>query len=216
MKKWLLLTCLILVAASCGQDEPETWVGYWGPNAVPLGPLPYRQFSDSPFAPGTPSSYFYLEDFEDHLLDTPGVTGQYGVLSSSFGYPSLVDSVDGDDQDPANDSCSNCDCYFNIDGPQGVAFTFDTAVLAQLPTHVGIVFTDAGPPADLIFTAFDEYDNVLVTITGKDIADETNATACDEDRFFGVIASQGVRRISFRSTGGGIEADHLQYGVLSE
>lgn len=191
-------------------------MGGGGNVIVPLGPSAYRQFSDSPFATGTPSGYFYLEDFEDKLLDTPGVTSKYGVPSSSYGIPSLVDSVDGDDQNPVNNSCSGCDAYFNINGLQGVEFIFDKAGLIRFPTHVGIVFTDAAATADIVFTAFDENDNVLASITGTGIADQTNNTSCDEDRFFGVIAPQGVRRISFYSTAGGIEADHLQYGVLSD
>jgi hypothetical protein len=219
MKKSFLLACLVLVSASCEQEEPEIRVGVWesGKNTiVPLGPQPYREFADSPFAAQPPSGYFYLEDFEDHLLDTPGVTSSYGVPSSSYGYPSLVDSVDGDDQDATNDSCVSCDSYFNIIGPEGFEFTFDAAVLPRLPTHVGIVYTDSGPGGGATFTAFDANDEVNVILAHTSIADQTNATSCVEDRFFGVIASQGVRRISLVATNGGIEADHLQYGAPKE
>lgn len=41
--------------------------------AVSIGPSPYLSFADSPFNGGS-FSYFHLETFEDHLLNTPGVT----------------------------------------------------------------------------------------------------------------------------------------------
>ena len=220
MKKSFLLACLVLMSASCSQERPEIRVGVWesgtggadGKNwIVPLGPQPYRQFADSPFAQ-PPSGYFYLEDFEDHLLDTPGVTSKHGVLCSSVLDPSLVDSVDGDDQDPTNDSCVSCDCLFNSNGPEGFEFTFDEAVLPRLPTHVGIVYTDSGPGGDATFTAVDANDEIVLVLPHYSIADQTNAASFAEDRFFGIIASQGIRRISLVASMGGIEADHLQYG----
>ena len=225
MKNWLLLTCLALVMPSCADGDiriagpfvSSTGAGGSGSTEtvmMGLGPLPYREFADSPFAMGTPTVYFYLEDFEDKLLNTPGVAQKNGVISSSYGYPKLVDSVDGDDQDLANDACSGCDAFFNHDGPQGLEFTFDEAVLPQLPTHVGIVFTDAGVGADAIFTAYDALGNALMLVA-PGIADQTYDTSCGEDRFFGVIASKGVKRIWLRTSGGGIEADHLQYGADS-
>lgn len=224
MKKLFLLAYLVLTTVSCSDAAPEVWIGVYepnvevpgGPDVVPLGPLPYREFADSPFATDTPSEYFYLEDFEDHLVNTPGVVSELGVMSGSFGYPTLIDSVDGDDKDATNDACVGCDAYFNLNGQEGVAFRFDANVLKRLPTHVGIAFTDASSVSDVVFTAFDANDNVLVKITGTNLADEVVKTSCLEDRFFGVIAPQGVQRITFYSTNGGIEADHLQYGVMNE
>jgi hypothetical protein len=219
MKKKLLLAYLVLVSASCSQEDLETGEdnreseGIDGKNwVVPLGSQRYRQFADSPFAQPV-SGYFYLEDFEDHLLDTPGVTSSYGVISSSVGDSSLVDSVDGDDQDPYNDSCVSCDAYLNINGPEGLEFTFDDAVLPRLPTRVGLVYTDSGPESDAIFTVFDVNDEIVVITRDWDIADHTNTMSSIEDRFFGIIASQGIRRITLVATNGVIEADHLQYGA---
>jgi hypothetical protein len=42
-----------------------------------VGPSPYLSFSDSPFNGGS-FTYFHLETFEDHLLNTPGVTASPG------------------------------------------------------------------------------------------------------------------------------------------
>src|SRR5512138_1593890 len=60
------------------------------------GPTPYLSSADSPFA-GVSFTYFHLEDFEDHLLNTPGVTGSDGGVASVVFGPSIHDSVDGDD-----------------------------------------------------------------------------------------------------------------------
>jgi hypothetical protein len=56
--------------------------------------IPYRSFEDSPFKDLT-YRYFYLEDFEDGNLNTPGVvTIQRSVVIGQLGYRSrFVDSV---------------------------------------------------------------------------------------------------------------------------
>jgi hypothetical protein len=41
--------------------------------SILYGPTPYTSFANSPFFVGTPST-FYLENFEDGALNTPGVT----------------------------------------------------------------------------------------------------------------------------------------------
>src|SRR6266481_7452029 len=61
-----------------------------------LGPTPYLSFGDSPFN-GPSFSYFHLETFEDHLLNTPGVTGSPGGVTSVVFGPAIHDSVDFDD-----------------------------------------------------------------------------------------------------------------------
>src|SRR5262249_22605979 len=61
-----------------------------------FGPTPYLSFQDSPFRSGT-FTYFYLEDFEDHLLNTPGVAADAGGVTSVIFGPGYHDSVDADD-----------------------------------------------------------------------------------------------------------------------
>ncbi len=55
-----------------------------------LGPTPDLSAADSPF---DLSSNFYLEDFEDGALNTPGVSGNVKVQSGFVD----IDSVDADD-----------------------------------------------------------------------------------------------------------------------
>jgi hypothetical protein len=177
-----------------------------------LGPTPYLQFSDSPFASVSGFQYFHLETFEDHLLNVPGVTASAGGVSSVVFGPNIHDSVDGDDG-VLDGSGLNGDSFFSADGGTGISFIFNSTTLGGLPTHAGIVWTDGINP--IIFQAFDQNGNLLGTQTGNH-ADNNFAGGTAEDRFYGAINSSGISRIFIASgTGGGIEVDHLQYGLLS-
>lgn len=180
------------------------------PGAV--APQGYLRSADSPFA-GIGFEYFYLEDFEDGMLNVPGVTNSGGRMSSSFG-AGLIDSVDGDDGNPTDNQCikpvGSCDARW---GSGSLTFTFDAAVLAQLPTHAGAVWTDGlglvgfeafGPDGEVIYSV-EPFSEPGFPGTGV-----TSST--DEDRFFGAVAPQGISAIRIFNTQGGVEVDHLQYG----
>ena len=66
-------------------------------HAALIGPTPYLESSDSPFDGVSFGAYFHLEDFEDHLLNVPGVTASSGGVTSIVFGPAIHDSVDADD-----------------------------------------------------------------------------------------------------------------------
>lgn len=170
------------------------------------GPTPYLQFSDSPFS-GLTFETFYLEDFEDGLLNTPGVTASGGYLTrSNPSYVTYVDSVDGDDG-LIDGSGSRGNSWFFPSGSIGITFTSDL-----LPTHFGVVWTDGN--GQTTFEAFDVHGASLGTIGPVTIADSAYNGATGEDRFFGVSAPDGIWKIKITNTVAGIEVDHLQYGVV--
>lgn len=180
------------------------------------GALPaqgYLKASDGPFA-GVNFAYFHLEDFEDGLLNTPGVGDEsQGRASSSFG-PSLIDSVDGDDGDPTDDRCQKpvgtCDAWW---GAGSLKFTFDGTALGGLPTHVGAVWTDGS--GQVGFEAFGPDGQVVYAIapfSEPGFPDDTVNSSTREDRFFGAYAPGGISAIRIYNTAGGVEVDHLQYG----
>jgi hypothetical protein len=178
--------------------------------AGPIGPTPYLQVSDSPIA-GSGYSYFYLDNLEDNVLNTPGVTANgTGLCISGFDcfIGPYVDSVDADDG--SIDGSGQSGRSFWASG--SISFLFDAAVLGVLPNAVGIVWTDGGNP--ITFEAFDENGISLGTITG-DHADNRIDGGTAEDRFYGWTTSGGISRITL-SDAGGIEADHLQYGYRGE
>lgn len=189
------------------------FVGTANLRAAPIlmGPSPYLQFADSPFFGGS-FSYFHLENFEDHLFNTPGVTASAGGVTSVVFGPLIHDSVDADDG-AIDGSGLLGDSFFNGCGSCGVTFTFNAAVLGSLPTHVGIVWTDGA--GSTTFRAFGPGNVLLGQIGPVLIADGTHAGTTGEDRFFGVIDPDGISSIFIRNGSGGIEVDHLQYGLLA-
>lgn len=180
-------------------------------SAQMLGPTPYLQFSDSPFAGISGFSYFWLENFEDHLFNVPGVTASAGGVTSVVFGPSIHDSVDGDDG-VIDGSGLKGDDFFSFNGAAGITFTFNAAALGGLPTHAGIVWTDGVNP--ITFMAFDGNGNLLGTLLGNHADNSFNGETA-EDRFYGAINAGGIGSIFISNGGGGIEVDHLQYGQLT-
>lgn len=177
--------------------------------ATLLGPSTYLSSADSPFSPFTGFNYFFLENFEDHLLNTLGVTASAGGVTSVVFGPSIHDSVDADD-DSIDGSGLGGDSFFSGSGGTGISFTFDASTLGDLPTAAGIVWTDGG--GTISFEAFDALNNSLGILTGNH-ANGSNNGETAEDRFYGVANPGGISRIHISNSGGGIEVDHLQYGL---
>jgi RHS repeat-associated protein len=174
-------------------------------------PKPYLSFLDSPLG-GRNYTYFHLETFEDHQLNTPGVSANAGtgVTSVLFG-SGLHDSVDADDG-VIDGSGSKGDSYFG-DGATGITFTFNQSVLGSLPTHVGVVWTDGA--GQVYFEAFDSH-GVSMGVRGPyNFPDAVYEGTVAEDRFLSVYNRDGISAIKVSNTSGGIEVDHLQYGYTN-
>ena len=179
---------------------------------------PYAQFSDSPFASiasGNPN--FFLETFEDGELNTPGVSGFTGIV---VGPGPTIDSVDGDDGNLNGNGNQGHSWYSN--GATSLSFLFNAGTLGQLPTHVGIVWTDIGSNAGGSFgigsfavRAFDSAGASLGGVLFDDLGDGLVNGASAEDRFFGAIFDGGISRLTITSLDGSTdwEVDHLQYGI---
>jgi hypothetical protein len=175
-----------------------------------FGPTPYLSSADSPFSGGS-FTYFNLENFEDHQLNTPGVTANAGGVTSVIFGPGSHDSVDADDG-LINGSGSNGDSYFTGAGATGITFAFSASVLGSLPTSAGLVWTDGGAGTSVTFTVFGENGQQVFTTTQSGFADGSNEGTTAEDRFFGATYTGGISAIFISNAGGGLEVDHLQYG----
>lgn len=180
-------------------------------NAALLGPTSYTSFSDSPFYGGTFSSFF-LEDFEDHLFNTAGVTASAGGVTSVVFGPSLHDSVDADDGAIDGSGLAG-DSYYSGSGAAGILFTFDSGILGALPTHAGLVWTDGA--GTTTFEAFDAGGVSMGVLGPTLIADGSYAGTTADDYFFGAENLGGISSIFISNTSGGIEIDHLQFGLIS-
>ena len=178
-----------------------------------FGPTPYLSFANSPFNGGS-FAYFHLETFEDHLLNTPGVSANAGGVTSVVFGPSIHDSVDADDG-VTDGSGLNGDSYFSGSGSSGILFTFSSAVLGSLPTSAGLVWTDGGGGTSVTFNVYGPIGQLLNTTTVSGFADSSNSGETAEDRFFGASNDSGISAIFMSNAGGGIEVDHLQYGFAT-
>ncbi len=181
---------------------------------------PYAQFSDSPFAAlaaGNPN--FFLENFEDGALNTPGVSASVGSVAS--GGP-FTDSVDGDDGAVDGSGLAG-HSWYSGGSSTSISFSFNAATLGYLPTRVGIVWTDVGNVPGLpqgfdsvAVRAFDANGASLGGILFDDLGDGlASGGGSAEDRFFGAIFDGGISRITITSLNGSPdwEVDHLQYGL---
>ncbi len=205
----------------------SSWVLTWLSPVLPtnaatlVGPSPYLSFNDSPFK-GSNFSYFHLENFEDGALNMPGVIAPYGGAFN--GLSLFQDSVDADDG--VIDGLGRNGASFGAGTlPYGFWFIFDPTVLGALPTHAGIVWTDAHTSEPIgygygwgTFEAFDAVGNSLGAIGPTLLGDGDTLGRTLEDRFFGVIHEEGISAIRFSMPNviSGITMDHLQYGRLSQ
>ncbi len=137
-----------------------------------LGPLggsgvdgEYSQFNDSPFANmDFTGGYFYFEDFEDQVLEYPGIQASHGnFVSIEFG-DFFHDSVDADDGLIDSDSLNGESWFYDV-AHTGIQWTFDAAKLnQQLPTHEGLDWTDGG--GVIIYEAVDAEGQSLGSVSG--------------------------------------------------
>jgi hypothetical protein len=174
-----------------------------------FGPTPYLSFADSPFK-NLPFEYFYLETFEDGQANTKGLSvGRANVQNPG----SNTDSVDGDDGWIDGSGTDGRSLAWSS-GLSGIICTFDEVALGQLPTHVGIVWTDGRD--DVHFQAYDRNHVLIGSLVGAS-SDGLTIGYTAEDRFYGVEHSAGIGSILIQagmpSAGGNIEVDHVQYGV---
>ena len=173
--------------------------------------IPYVSSGDSPFDPFGPGSDFFLEDFEDGLLNTPGLYGFGGEIR----FPSnFTDSVDADDGviDGFGLDGHNYWAFFGKGGPLA-RFEFDPEVLGGLPRSVGLVWTDGNFDAITYFEAFGPKGESLGFLE-MTLGDDGHQGATAEDRFLGVTFQGGISAIEISATLGRIELDHVQYGNI--
>jgi hypothetical protein len=195
---------MLVLAAALVASQPAT--------GALIGPSAYASTADSPFSPFAGFTYFHLENFDDHALNTPGVTVSPGtvVTAVNSGFSNgIIDQVGLAGGCPAGGLAVACDTLFG-NGAVGFTFTFDAGVLGALPNAVGVVWTDGA--GTITFEAFDENGVSLGQVVGNH-ADGSFLGTIVDDRFYGATHSGGISRIFISNSSGGIEVDDLQYGL---
>lgn len=199
----LSLPCLVVLIA-CGQSASAD---------VVVGPSPYQQAADSPFA-AISFAYFQLEDFADGSFNVPGATISGGAVLAPG---PLTDSVDADDG--VVDGSGQGGYSLLLTTASTLTVTFDAGVLGDLPTHAGAVWTDVGfaLPSDgfamVELEAFDAQGSSLGVTQSTLLGDGLVGGETAEDRFLGARHGGGIARIELRTAGStDWEVDHIQYG----
>ncbi len=189
-------------------------------NATIIGATtPYVSTADSPFD-GLAFDYFHLDDIEDDLLNTPGVSASAGAPRNRVAEAGLIDSVDADDGAIDGSGLDGNSFHISIPsdgtGPLEIVLSFSALDLGALPTHAGLVLKDISDGTTATFEAFDNLGGSLGSSASSLSSTEQGVT--DEDQFFGAINASGISAISIRldiDVGGGFELDHIQYGRIS-
>lgn len=200
-----------------------------------LGPIPYLSKADSPFPVDGSNPNFYLEDFEDGELNTPGISqGElpfYPLTQGVVSPPGLgTDSVDADDgvidgNGQGGHSLASVftmsDLIFPATYSFLIAFEFNQSELGFLPNAFGFVWTDGLSPGSVAMTVTTASGTQYQTPYWRNLGDDSREGTTAEDVFFGVIANEGIWRVMIRGGYTGelpfdqyIEIDHLQYGLL--
>lgn len=188
-----------------------------------FGPTKYSSFNDSPFREYKQNSvYFYLEDFEDGVLNTPGVSSKNGIVLSpnkdnSIHIQTTTDSVDIDDG-LADGLGYDGYSFFSESSHNEIVFTFNENQLKQLPNFVGLVLTDEDCNRCKPFFEAYGVDGLKIDSVGPSSLSGNGYGKTDDDRFFGIATNQDIKGIKIQSGSDSrmnIEIDHLQYGRIA-
>jgi hypothetical protein len=173
--------------------------------------MPYTSKNDSPFKSlESTGTYFYIEDFEDGVADTPGLTIDKGAVLSTG--PN-VDSVDQDDGLLDGSGSKGKSWLSTYD--KDLVFSFNKDLLSgKYPNHAGLVFTDTYPTTLLLTLEAYGVDGKVVGKMGPmTLGDSTTyAGQTLDDKFIGFKSKVEIKAIAIKAERGNYELDHVQYG----
>ncbi len=168
-------------------------------------PLPYTNSAWSQyFSTLTVNKQYYLEDFEDGLINTPGLSIPDAILN---GPGANTDSVDIDDYTLNNSGTGGVSIR-----PAGSTLTLQfnpAAPLGGYPTKVAFVWTDGAPNSTITVIATNAQ-NISVAQQYSGLGDNAFSGATAEDRFIGVQWPAGIQQLQIVSNSL-MEIDHVQY-----
>lgn len=188
-------------------------------------PSPYYSTEDSPFIDGIRSGTIYLEDFEDHALNTPFVTSPTNL--SYFGTTVKTDfplsqrslGVDGDDG-VVDGIVNQGDSWITIFRASFTLsrfkrFEFSPDEEGRYPTYVGIVVTEIGSSRLDVDINVANPDGIGLFSDGEFDPSEwfdrppNPIGVSDSHRFIGFYAEEGIATLLMNNV---LQVDHLQYG----
>jgi hypothetical protein len=183
-------------------------------------PSNYDSVYDSPWsgpilAPDVGAPTYYLEDFQDGKLNTPGLR----IPQYDPGYPSsvvrILDNMGvgwGPDPGTPGRALSSFAMHAAFSNPpiwyNSLDFVFDEAELGFLPTDFGFAWTDDSYGMHFRLTVYDRQHNELGTLTGTG----TGAPQLHSLRYDGGIGSVRMWTSKLQHQETELTIDHVQYG----
>lgn len=194
-----------------------------------LGPTPYLSRADSPFPVDGSNPNFFLEDFEDGELNTPGIfqplhPATHGSVIHPHHLTNSVDSDDGlidGDGTGGHSMAANAYVVFPTDPPHSwsdLRFGFDSTELGFHPNAFGFVWTDGIAPNKVRIEVFGGDWQLLGQGEFQGLGGALPGDTSD-DRFLGVVSSAPFEFVQITSMYPGspdtFQIDHVQYGLIA-
>lgn len=171
----------------------------------------YASSQNSPyFATKTVGKQYFLEDFEDGGINTPGLSVLETAIALFTPSPT-TDSVDIDDY-TLNGSGTGGISLAPTSPTGTITFAFSNAALGGFPTKAGFVWTDGAPNNSILVTAWNPQ-GITVQAQYNGLGDNNGSGGTAEDRFIGIEWPAGIQYLRVQSLTGFLEVDHVQYAT---
>lgn len=150
-----------------------------------------------------------VEKFEDGKANAGGLTFKNGHVRGPSG---KTDSVDAD-KDGINNSGKAGHSYTS-GSKKWMAINFANNGQGNRPTAAGFVFTDGAPNSKVKVKAWNAAGQLIAQIQVT-LGDLLRNGSTGEDRFFGIMSEEGIKKIQIASNRAGFEIDHVQFTYAS-
>jgi len=170
----------------------------------------YLGIASGPFNAMAGSGNLSVENFEDGLVNTVGMSINRGTVR---GATNSTDSVDRDDGNV--DGLGRAGRSFTSGSHKSISISFANQG-GNMPQMAGLVWTDGRQNSVVVMKAWDRNGNYLGFLRTR-LGDLSRLGQTADDRFLGVTSEDGISRIELRSNFGGFEVDHVQfaYGMVA-
>jgi len=194
----------ILAGIVCSASAHAASTFYYNANQT------YRGLGSGPFNAMASAGNLSVENFEDGLVNTAGMSINRGVVR---GATVTTDSVDRDDGHV--DGLGQAGRSFTSGSHKSISISFSSQN-GNTPQMAGLAWTDGRQNSIVVMKAWDR-DGKYIGFLRARLGDLSRNGTTADDRFLGLTNANGISRIEIRSNYGGFEVDHVQfaYGMVA-
>jgi hypothetical protein len=204
MDNRLQWAAMMLAGLACSAATQAASTFYYDANSN------YRGLASGPFNAMAGPGNLSVENFEDGLVNTVGMSINRGVVR---GATATTDSVDRDDGQV--DGLGQAGRSFTSGSHTSITIRF-TPQGGNTPQMAGLAWTDGRQNSIVVMKAWDRNGQYLGFIRAR-MGDLSRNGTTGDDRFLGLTNENGISRIEIRSNYAGFEVDHVQfaYGMVA-